>query len=86
MRSASFKRGNGNMLCFMVQLERRRDAVCLKNTSRSEDVLNVFSVSDDVTVTGCTDESQAFYVTYVTLVCRQVRVPHVRSPVEQRLN
>lgn len=74
------------MLCFMVQLERGRDAVCLKNTSRSEDVLNVFSVSDDVTVTGCTDESQAFYVTYVTLVCRQVRVPRVRSPVEQRLN
>lgn len=77
----SFKRGNGNMLCFMLQLERGRDAVCLKNTSLSEDVLNVFSVSD----AGCTT-SQSFYVTYVTLVCRQVRVPHVRSPVEQRLN
>lgn len=74
------------MLCFMVQLERGREAVCLKNTSRSEDVLNVFSVGDDVTVTGCTDDSQVSYVTYVTLVCRQVRVPHVRSPVEQRLN
>lgn len=77
------------MLCFMVQLERGRDAVCLKNTSLSEDVLNVFSVSDDVTVTGCTDDSQVSYVTYVTyvtLICRQVRVPRVRSPVEQRLN
>ena len=52
------------MLCFMVQLERSRDAACMKNISSSEDVLNVFSVSDgDSDVTGCTDHSESFYVT-----------------------